>query len=50
MYKHAPYWRDDQTMNPVLVRLIQKVGDFFDVRFPDGHVEQVHLHTVGVFR
>lgn len=48
--KYAPYWRDDSTMDPVLVRMVSHSGDWYDVRFPDGHTEQVHCHTLGVFR
>lgn len=48
--KFAPYWRDDTVMNPVLVCMVSHIEDLYEVRFPDGHIEQVHCHTLGVFR
>lgn len=50
--KYAPYWADDTTVNPVLVRYVERYADSdtFEVRFPDGHTEQVHCHQLGVFR
>jgi hypothetical protein len=49
--KYAPYWEDDNTMNPVIVRFIERVGDFFTVELPNNAgTRQVHLHTLGKFR
>lgn len=48
--KFAPYWENDDTANPVLVRYLEVDGDFYTVRLPDGQVRQVHLHTLGQFR
>lgn len=51
MFKYAPYWEDDQTMNPVLVRYVSQKGDFFTVLLPNSKKpKQVHLHTLGKFR
>lgn len=49
--KYAPYWEDDTTLNPVVVRIIEQVGDFFIVALPNnGGQRQVHLHTLGTPR
>lgn len=48
--KYAPYWANDTVMNPVLVRFVSVDGEWIEVQFPDGHIEQVHAHTLGVFR
>ena len=50
MARHAYYWADDQQSYPTIVRLVERVGDFFDVRFQDGSTKQVHLHTLGCIR
>lgn len=49
--KYAPYWEHDTTMNPVIVRIIEQVGDFFTVELPNNAgIRQVHLHTLGTPR
>lgn len=48
--KYAPYWENDETMNPVLVRVGKRHGDHFDIMLPSGEVREVHLHTLGKVR
>jgi len=46
---YAPYWEDDYA-EPVLVRLVKRAGEFFDVTLPTGELRQVHMHHLGQFR
>ena len=48
--RYAPYWENDDSANPVLVRYVSDDGDFYTVRLPSGETRQVHLHTLGKFR
>lgn len=48
---YAPFWEDDLTVDPKLVRYVSgPKAEFFTVKFPDNTVHQVHLHTLGKFR
>jgi hypothetical protein len=48
--KYAPYWEDDTTMNPTLVKFVSAKGDWIEIILPDGTHKQVHYHTLGIFR
>lgn len=44
----ANYWEDDTTLNPKIVRLDSRQGEFFNITLPNGEGERhVHLHTLG---
>jgi hypothetical protein len=47
---YAPYWEDDQTLNPTMVRIGTRWGDHFQVTLPSGEMRQVHLHCLGKIR
>jgi hypothetical protein len=49
--KFAPYWENDQTVNPIMVMALERpTGEFFNVKLPDGTEKYVHCHTLGAFR
>lgn len=46
--QYANYWESDTTMNPKIVQVGTRDGDFFDITLPNGEGHrQVHLHTLG---
>jgi hypothetical protein len=50
--EYAPYWENDQTANPVIVRKdsASVTENYYNVVLPSGEVREVHLHTLGRFR
>lgn len=50
--EYAPYWENDETANPVIVRKdsTSSTVNYYNVVLPSGEVREVHLHTLGRFR
>lgn len=50
-YWFAPYWENDNTVNPTIVQVLDSEDEWYNVRLPYGQGErQVHLHHLGVIR